>query len=127
MRFLAMAPPAVALLLVTASSGLPADRTTGFVDVPKGRLWYEAAGAGPALVLIHDGLLPSETWAAQVEPFDAHNEAARVRLLDLLRRSPFSAAGGSPETSFYDGGLFGPGSGAPREERHTFLLRALAR
>ena len=77
MRFLAIAPPAVALLLVTASSGIPADRTTGFVDVPKGRLWYEAAGAGPALVLIHDGLLPSETWDGQVEPFARHFRVVR--------------------------------------------------
>ena len=73
MRIRAIALPAVALLLVTA----PSARTTGFVDVPRGRLWYEATGAGPALVLIHDGLLPSETWDAQVEPLARHFRVVR--------------------------------------------------
>lgn len=41
---------------------------TGFVEVPDGKLWYEVRGQGTPLVFLHDGLLPSETWDAQI-PF----------------------------------------------------------
>lgn len=57
--------------LVAASS---AAAETGFLDVPEGRLAWERAGSGPALVLVHDGLLPSaswdEVWPALTERFD---------------------------------------------------------
>lgn len=68
----------VGLLLIggpSAQDAAPLD--SGFVAVEKGRLWYETRGAGPALVLIHDGLLPSETWDAQVEPFARHFRVVR--------------------------------------------------
>lgn len=40
----------------------PASQGT-FVDVPGGKLWYETCGSGPqAMVLIHDGFMPSVTW-----------------------------------------------------------------
>lgn len=29
---------------------------SGFIEVPDGRLYYEAAGVGPAVVLIHAGI-----------------------------------------------------------------------
>lgn len=32
-----------------------AKRTTGYVDVGPGRVWYESVGSGPALVLLHGG------------------------------------------------------------------------
>ncbi|UCH61914.1 MAG: alpha/beta fold hydrolase [Fidelibacterota bacterium] len=34
----------------------------GYIQVDGGRLYYEAAGEGEAIVLIHDGLLHRETW-----------------------------------------------------------------
>jgi hypothetical protein len=34
----------------------------GYVPVDGGRLYYEAAGAGEVIVLLHDGLLHRETW-----------------------------------------------------------------
>ncbi|MGQ0733932.1 MAG: alpha/beta fold hydrolase [Acidobacteriota bacterium] len=43
--------------------------TSGYVPVEGGRLYDEIAGQGPALVLIHDGLLHSETWNEQFAPF----------------------------------------------------------
>jgi 3-oxoadipate enol-lactonase len=43
----------------------PSAETTGYVDVEGGKLYYEAAGSGPAIVLIHDGLLHSEVWDGQ--------------------------------------------------------------
>ncbi len=38
-----------ALLSETASPGFATEVATGFVDVPQGRLWYEASGQGPAM------------------------------------------------------------------------------
>ena len=34
----------------------------GYVNVPAGRLYYEECGSGPAVVLLHDGLLHSVVW-----------------------------------------------------------------
>jgi pimeloyl-ACP methyl ester carboxylesterase len=43
----------------------------GFVDVPGGRLRYEAAGEGPAVTFIHPGLWDMRTWDRQMETFPA--------------------------------------------------------
>jgi pimeloyl-ACP methyl ester carboxylesterase len=42
---------------------------TGFAEVNGGRLHYEAAGAGPALVMLHGHLLDGGQWDAQFEAF----------------------------------------------------------
>jgi 3-oxoadipate enol-lactonase len=66
---------AIAILL--AGAVLVTPRTAGFLDVPQGRLWYETAGQGEAVVFLHDGILPSETWDAQVEPFARYYRVVR--------------------------------------------------
>ncbi len=38
---------------------------SGYVQVEGGKLYYEAAGAGETIVLIHDGLVHREIWDAQ--------------------------------------------------------------
>jgi pimeloyl-ACP methyl ester carboxylesterase len=38
---------------------------TGFVDVPGGRLYYEAEGEGPAVLLIHAGVAHLRMWDEQ--------------------------------------------------------------
>ncbi len=55
-------------LLIAA--GLQARQATpamdsGFVDVEGGKIFYEAAGQGPVIVMTHDGILHRETWNAQ--------------------------------------------------------------
>ncbi len=42
------------------------DASTGSVDVPGGSLYFEAAGEGPAVTMIHPGLWDSRTWDPQV-------------------------------------------------------------
>ncbi len=42
---------------------------TGFVQVEGGRLYYEAAGIGPALVLVHAGVADFRMWDEQFEVF----------------------------------------------------------
>src|SRR5438445_8825693 len=43
--------------------------TEGFVDVEGGRLFYEEAGSGPAVVLVHPGLWDSRIWDPQFHVF----------------------------------------------------------
>ncbi len=43
----------------------------GFAHIEGGRLYYELAGDGPAIVLIHAGLWDLRIWDQQVEPFVA--------------------------------------------------------
>ena len=46
-----------------------ADATNGVVEVDGSRIYYEVTGQGPALVLIHDGILHRETWDEQFAEF----------------------------------------------------------
>jgi 3-oxoadipate enol-lactonase len=43
--------------------------TEGFVEVPGGRLFYETAGSGPAVVLVHGGMWDRRMWDDQMEAF----------------------------------------------------------
>ena len=59
----------VALLLafvMAAACGRPllaSQKQSGnFLDVGGGKIYYEECGSGPAVVLLHDGLLSSSTW-----------------------------------------------------------------
>jgi pimeloyl-ACP methyl ester carboxylesterase len=42
---------------------------TGFIEVDGGKLYYEEAGKGEAIVMIHDGILHRVTWDAQFDVF----------------------------------------------------------
>src|SRR5215218_932559 len=53
------------IVLLLIASSLQAES----IDVPGGKLWYEARGEGPPLVLLHDGLVPSGTWDGQMPAF----------------------------------------------------------
>ena len=48
---------------------------SGFADVNGARLWYEVAGRGPAVVLVHAGIVDSGMWKGQ---FDRFAEQYRV-------------------------------------------------
>ena len=52
------------------------DGTSGTADVNGARLWYELAGDGPPLALLHAGIADARMWDAQVEHF-----ARRFRVL----------------------------------------------
>jgi pimeloyl-ACP methyl ester carboxylesterase len=46
----------------------PGKNTEGFAEVNGTRLWYQTAGRGPAVVLIHGGLVDSRQWDDQITP-----------------------------------------------------------
>ncbi len=50
--------------------------TTGFLDVPGGQLYYEVAGSGHPVVLIHAGVADNRMWDEQFTAF-----AARYRVI----------------------------------------------
>jgi len=47
-----------------------------FLTVDADQLYYEVVGEGPLVVFIHDGLLHSTAWEAQIEPFATHYRVA---------------------------------------------------
>jgi pimeloyl-ACP methyl ester carboxylesterase len=51
---------------------------TGHIAVPAGQLYYEAAGDGPAVVLLHGGLLDCRMWDDQFELLAAGHRVIRV-------------------------------------------------
>ncbi len=55
----------------------PVEITSGFIDVPDGKLFYEAAGQGNVIVLIHDGMLHRETWDSQFTEFARDHRVVR--------------------------------------------------
>ncbi|WP_327001409.1 alpha/beta hydrolase [Dactylosporangium sp. NBC_01737] len=51
---------------------------TGHIEVADGRLYYEAVGDGPAVVLLHGGLLDCRMWDDQFELLAATHRVVRV-------------------------------------------------
>ncbi|MBL8131923.1 MAG: alpha/beta hydrolase [Anaerolineae bacterium] len=50
---------------------------TGYVETNRGRLYYEVAGEGEALVFIHAGIADSSMWDPQVEVFQGQYRVIR--------------------------------------------------
>ncbi|HKA17922.1 MAG TPA: alpha/beta hydrolase [Blastocatellia bacterium] len=53
------------------------DVDSGYVEVNDGRIFYESAGQGPTIIMIHDGLLHRETWNDQFGVFARNHRAIR--------------------------------------------------
>jgi 3-oxoadipate enol-lactonase len=54
-----------------------AKQTSGYLDVGGSKIYYETRGAGPAIVLLHDGLLPAAVWDDVWEPLAARHQVIR--------------------------------------------------
>jgi pimeloyl-ACP methyl ester carboxylesterase len=67
---------------------------SGYVEVDGGRIFYEAAGQGPAVIMIHDGILHSVTWDAQFKALAGSHKVIRWDRRGYGRsdspKSPFS-------------------------------------
>jgi 3-oxoadipate enol-lactonase len=55
----------------------PDKQTSGYLDVGGSKIYYETRGSGPAIILLHDGLLHAVTWDQVWEPLAAGHEVIR--------------------------------------------------
>ena len=60
---------------------------TGFVDAEGGKLYYEADGEGPALVLIHAGFLDCRMWDSQFQSYSKTYKTIRYDVRGYGRSS----------------------------------------
>jgi pimeloyl-ACP methyl ester carboxylesterase len=56
-----------------------------FIEVGDGKLYYEVAGEGEPLVLVHAGFVDSRMWDAQWQAFKAHFRVVRFDMLGYGR------------------------------------------
>ena len=68
-------------LTADSSGASPASQRSGYLDVSGTRLYYEECGSGPAIVLLHNGLLHSVSWDEVWEPL-----AKKYRMIRYDRR-----------------------------------------
>jgi 3-oxoadipate enol-lactonase len=59
----------------------------GNVEVEHGTLWYEVAGDGPEVVLIHAGLWDARAWDAQMDPLTQRYRVVRYDVRGYGRSS----------------------------------------
>lgn len=64
----------------------------GFAEVNGTRLYYEIAGSGPSLVLIHGFTLDARMWDDQFAPFAERRQVIRYDLRGFGRSAPASDA-----------------------------------
>src|SRR6266404_9752599 len=55
----------------------PDKQASGYLDVGGSKIYYETRGSGPAIVLLHDGLLSSVTWDEVWEPLATKHKVIR--------------------------------------------------
>jgi 3-oxoadipate enol-lactonase len=65
------------LFVCSAARAQSGKRESGFAEVNGARLYYEASGEGPAVVLIHGGLVDSRLWDAQMKPLSKRFRVVR--------------------------------------------------
>lgn len=59
------------------SKPTPAIAEARFAEVNGGKLWYEVAGAGTPVVLIHSGITDSRSWESQFSEFARYHRVMR--------------------------------------------------
>jgi pimeloyl-ACP methyl ester carboxylesterase len=70
----------IAAVLVHGVLAAEADgdkQKSGYLDVGDSKIYYETRGAGPAIVLLHDGLLSGVTWDEVWKPLAARHRVVR--------------------------------------------------
>ncbi len=72
----------LAILFISFISSVHAQTgtQTGLAEVNGTRLYYEMAGSGPALILIHGGAVDSRAWDDQFNEFAQHYQVVRYDL-----------------------------------------------
>lgn len=67
------------------------EQVSGHLRIGGDRVFYEASGSGPAVVLIHAGIADHRMWAAQVEAFAPTYRVIRFDIRGFGRSDPPSA------------------------------------
>lgn len=62
---------------IKAQADLPANVESGFIEVEGGNLFYQRAGAGEAIILVHDGMIHHEVWDGQFGVFAKDHTVVR--------------------------------------------------
>jgi 3-oxoadipate enol-lactonase len=65
--------------------------TTGFVEVPGGKLFFERAGSGPALVLIHASIADRRLWDREFSNYSSDCTVIRYDLRGFGKSEPAQA------------------------------------
>ena len=65
------------LSLCAAARAQSGKHESGLAEVNGARLYYEASGKGPAVVLVHGGLVDSRMWDAQMKPLSKRFRVVR--------------------------------------------------
>jgi len=67
-----------AILLIVSCSLMSAQAVqSGYVNVGPDKIYYETAGAGPVIILIHDGIVHSAIWDEQFAEFAKSHKVIR--------------------------------------------------
>jgi len=53
------------------------NRSSGVIEINGGKVYYEAAGRGRAVVFIHGGLVDNRSWDEQFKEFSKGNRVVR--------------------------------------------------
>jgi pimeloyl-ACP methyl ester carboxylesterase len=75
------------LMILTGAQGIVAESRTAQLGVTNGRLEYDVAGRGPAVILIHGGLVDRRMWDGQVSWLAAKHLVVRYDLRGLGKSS----------------------------------------
>src|SRR5262249_42188419 len=82
----------LAFLLLAGAWGSLAESRTGRLAVPNGSLEYDVAGRGPAVILIHGGLVDRRQWDGQMGSLAAKYRVVRYDLRGLGKSSAVTVA-----------------------------------
>ena len=80
--FILLLMPLVSLFSQQSESGNSVPVDSGYVTVDGGRLFYEIAGKGPNIVLLHDGMVHRVIWDEQFQEL-----AKKYRVVRYDRRT----------------------------------------
>lgn len=72
--------PLLALCLLCSPAAQARAVVSGFAEVNGTKLYYEAAGKGPAVVFVHGGLVDSRQWDDQFREFSKRQRVVRYDL-----------------------------------------------
>jgi 3-oxoadipate enol-lactonase len=80
------------LLALFCSSAMAQIDSSGYLDVGNDEIFYEAAGEGPVLVLLHNGLVHREIWEHQFSFFSQNYRVIRYDRRGYGNSSPATEA-----------------------------------